>query len=339
MPQPLDVQFVTVSPATHQAWLEIFNLDPSATAFQSPHWMSAATADGHYIDASRLYSTSDGRVLLPLAERNKFNLRLVAASMPHGLGAAGLISDIPLTASLVRSIVEDLMRLPQVKIAIRPSALQAEVWEAAIPPTWKKVRRRTHILDLREGYEAWWANRLSQRKRGKIRRAIRDGVVVERGNSPEFIRRYYDLYLRWTKNRAVKRRLPVALANWLATRREPLWKFQATAQKLKSNLSIYIASYQGQDAAGAVFLDAGRGAVYWRGASDTRITLPCNDLLHSEMIKQACSSGCTHYHMGESGGVASLEDFKESLGAMPYDYAEYIYEHVKWPWSSVPSIA
>jgi Acetyltransferase (GNAT) domain len=329
----VDGQCVTVFPASHDIWCEIFNRDPSATAFQSPDWMLAASADGHYADASRLYSTPEGQVLLPLAETKRLGCKVSVASMPHGLGASGLISDMPLTTPLISFIIEDLMRLPHLRVAIRPNALQAPVWETAIPPTWKKVKRRTHIIDLREGYEAWWADRLNQRKRGKIRKAIREGVLVEHGNSEEFVRRYYDLYMRWTENRAVKRRLPVALANWLAARREPLWKFRATAQKLGDDLRIYIASYQGQDAAGAVFLGAGRGAVYWRGASDTRITLPCNDLLHSEMIKYACMLGCTHYHMGESGGVASLEEFKESLGAIAHDYAEYIYERVQWPWS------
>lgn len=123
---------------------------------------------------------------------------------------------------------------------------------------------------------------------------------MERGNSPEFISRYYDLYLRWTENRAAKRLLPVVLAKWLAARREPLWKFHATAEKLKADLSIYIASYKGQDAAGAVFLGAGRGAVYWRGASDTRIP-------------------------------------PESLGAVAHDYAEYVYMNVLRPWNSARS--
>ncbi|WP_455274086.1 GNAT family N-acetyltransferase [Rhizobium herbae] len=333
MTRRLDGQYLTVTPASRESWREIFNRDVSATAFQSPDWMLAASADGHYVDASRLYSTPDGKVLLPLAEANRLGCKVSAASMPHGLGAAGLISDMPLTTSLVRSIIEDLMRLPHFRVAVRPNALQAPVWEAAIPPTWEKVKRRTHIIDLREGYEGWRADRLTRPKKGKIRKAIREGVLVEHGNSEEFVRRYYDLYMRWTENRAVKRRLPAMLLKWLAARREPLWKFRETAQKLGNDLRIYIASYQGQDAAGAVFLGAGRGAVYWRSASDTRITQPCNDLLQNEMIKYACMLGCTHYHMGESGGVASLEEFKESFGAVAHDYAEYVYGRVQRPWS------
>lgn len=85
MVQSLDARVVSVFPVTQDAWLEIFNHDPSATAFQSPQWMTAS-ANGRYTDASRLYSTSDGKVLLPLAETTWLTLRLAAASMPHGLG-------------------------------------------------------------------------------------------------------------------------------------------------------------------------------------------------------------------------------------------------------------
>lgn len=315
-----------VSPAPRETWRDIHAQDPFATTFQSPQWMLAAVSDGHYTDASRLYSTPEGSAVLPLAEARLLSVKTSLASMPHGLGASGLISDAPLSVPFVRSVIDDLMRLPHWRIAIRPNALQADVWEAAMPSAWRKVKRQTHILDLQQRYDFWWANQIGQRKRGKIRKAVREGVAVEYGNSPDFVRRYYDLYLRWTENRATKRRLPLRLARWLAVRREPLWKFRATAGMLGDDLRIYIASYKGRDAAAAVFPAAGRSAIYWRGASDTSVGFACNDLLQSEMIKQACLLGCTFYHLGESGGVASLIEFKESLGAHPYDYAEYVYD-------------
>lgn len=328
----VDGQVLAVSPASSEAWRDIFVRDQLATAFQSAQWMAATTADGHYRDASRLYLTSSGAILLPLAETSRAGLRLSVASMPHGLGAGGPVSEAPLTPSIVRCMAEDLMKLPHLRVAVRPNALQADIWAAAMPLAWKHIKRRTHILDLRLGYDTWWTETLGQRKRSKIRKALRDGVVVEHGNSPDFVRRYYDLYMQWTENRARRKGLPVAVAKRLAAWREPLWKFQATAKMLGDALGIYIACHEGRDAAGAVFLASGRGAVYWRGASDTRILLPCNDLLHSEMIHRACLLGCSHYHMGESGGVASLEQFKESLGATAHNYAEYIYERVRLPW-------
>ena len=47
-----------------------------------------------------------------------------------------------------------------------------------------------------------------------------------------------------------------------------------------------------------------------------------NYLLHSMAIKDACSQGCTHYHMGETGGSASLAHFKSRFGATAVPYAE-----------------
>jgi lipid II:glycine glycyltransferase (peptidoglycan interpeptide bridge formation enzyme) len=51
-------------------------------------------------------------------------------------------------------------------------------------------------------------------------------------------------------------------------------------------------------------------------------------LLQQAAIEDACASGCTHYHMGESGNAASLAQFKRAFGAEAYDYAEYRFERI-----------
>ena len=38
--------------------------------------------------------------------------------------------------------------------------------------------------------------------------------------------------------------------------------------------------------------------------------------------------GCRSYHMGESGGVETLERFKALFGAKAYSYAEYVHERL-----------
>lgn len=320
----------TGSPVSHQTWSEVFAKDTSATPFQSPQWMSAITGSGHFLDASRVYSMPGGHVVLPLLATGLMGVSLSAASMAHGLGAGGLVADFPLTVQMVREIVADLGALPYLRLSIRPNALQADLWEQAVPPTWTTVKRKTHILDLDGGFDTVWSERIASAKRNKVRKAERAGMVVEQGNTPDLVRRFYDLYLLWSENRARDRRLPPALIRWVAERREPFWKFQAAAEGMKDQLRIYIASHEGQAVAGAVYLQAGSAAIHWRGASDARLLakLPGNDLLQSVMIRQACDAGCTHYHMGESGGVDSLERFKEEFGAKPHHYAEFVRERL-----------
>jgi hypothetical protein len=72
----------------------------------------------------------------------------------------------------------------------------------------------------------------------------------------------------------------------------------------------------GRPVATAVQLVHGERAFYWRSAS---VRVPAharpNDILQLHMIEHACSLGCRWYHMGESGGVKSLEHFKSRFGA------------------------
>jgi hypothetical protein len=80
-------------------------------------------------------------------------------------------------------------------------------------------------------------------------------------------------------------------------------------------------------------------AIYWRGYSDLELTrrTAANNLLHRFAIEEACTEGCQFYDMGESGGVASLESFKEEFGARPRTFDEYSAERI--PASRIGSLA
>src|SRR5690606_18848181 len=78
----------------------------------------------------------------------------------------------------------------------------------------------------------------------------------------------------------------------------------------------------------SICLIHGKQATYWRGASDRELTVKtrANNLLQKCMIEDACNVGCHYYHMGESGGVASLMQFKRGFGAQEFYYDEYMME-------------
>jgi hypothetical protein len=56
--------------------------------------------------------------------------------------------------------------------------------------------------------------------------------------------------------------------------------------------------------------------------------LRANDLLMWEAIQAACAAGAGTFHLGESGGSASLSDYKERFGARPVEYPELRLERV-----------
>lgn len=273
--------------------------------------------------------------MLPLLASGRLPLIATATSMAHGLGAGGLVSDFSLDADVMRAVYDDLGRLPFRRIAIRPNALQSALWRESLPPDWQAVPRRTHILDLTGGFHEVWKIRVSSAARNRVGKAVKAGVTVESGNSSDLVDSFYSLYLTWSENRAAKRGLPIALIRLLAKRREPKWKFACVSAGMGHDFEVFLARHEGRPVAAAIMLRSGGGAVYWRGASDARLLdkYPANDLLQREMIRSACDAGCSAYHMGESGGVASLERFKEKFGAVAHDYDEFVLRRspLSWP--------
>jgi hypothetical protein len=319
------------SAISRETWSKIFSMDNEATPFQSYDWMHSITSKGQFRNVSRQYKTPDGDAILPLAASSRPDVFCVAASMPHGWGAGGLISSTPITVNILQTVFDDLSGAPFLRLTIRPNARQIDLWDQALPESgWSRVARKTHILDLSGGIEVVLRHRFESTKRNRIRKAQQADLTVEKGNSPELIRQFYDLYLLWSENRARSRGLPVSAIRRLAELREPFWRFSSAACGMGPKLQVYLARHQREPVAASVFLMLGRSAVYWRGASDAALrgTYPGNDLLQYEMIKDACEAGCQQYHLGESGGVRSLERFKEHFGAEPYCYAEYVRERL-----------
>ena len=81
---PTDDGYRASVPALRSEWRAAFLADPHAQAFHSPEWVDAVCATGGFEDASRLYETRDGRLLvLPMVRRRHLGGVLASqASMP-----------------------------------------------------------------------------------------------------------------------------------------------------------------------------------------------------------------------------------------------------------------
>jgi hypothetical protein len=132
---------------------------------------------------------------------------------------------------------------------------------------------------------------------------------------PEF----YDLYLRWTEQRARRSGLPRPLALDIARRREPLRKFETVMGLPGDGSRLWLARHEGVAVAGIITLVHGQHASFYRGWSDMALAGPvrANNMLQRVAIEDACVAGCRYYSLGESGGVATLERFKRTLGSAP----------------------
>lgn len=320
-----------ISPAPRDVWQALFDADEEAVPYQHPDWFDSLCLAGHYQDISRLYQTEDGRqFILPLVRHRGIPLFLnPAASMPESWGMGGLIGAMNIHPSDIPLVFNDLTRLPYPSISIRPNPRLAALWAAASPKHVVVIPRRAHVLDLQGGFEHVWRKRFKHQTQTAVRKAEREGVVVERDTTGRLVPIFYDL-LRCSFDRwACKQHEPRFLTHLRGQARDPLEKFQMVARKMGEAMRIWLAWVNGLPAAAILVLQY-RNVNVPRAAMNREITgTSCAGvLLHKMAIEEACNAGCRYYHLGESGESVSLAQFKERFGAIAYPYAEYHIERL-----------
>lgn len=318
------------APVPDDVWSSLTDGNPHARVFQTQAWMRALCSGAPYRDASRLYVAPDGRQLvLPLA---RHRLAPVAASLPHGWGAGGLVSREPERPDDVAACLADLSGLGLAKVSVTADPLRAGTWRAAMsrgagPPT-RVEERTTHVVDLRDGFDHFWSNVLDSSMRAKVRRAERLGVDVEFTSNARGIDAFYTVYLGWLDERADRRHLPRSVIRALGRRRDPRRKLEALGAQLDGEWRTWLARHDGRVVAATIEVAHGEHAMYFRGASDRDAVrrTRANELLQCRMIEHACTLGCRWYDMGESSGVESLEHFKRRFGAVEHHKLEVTIE-------------
>jgi hypothetical protein len=314
-----------VTPAPRQAWARLIADDPHALVTQTPAWTDCVCAATGSRDASRLYDFGGGRkLLLPLLDlRHRPGLY---ASFPSAWGFGGLVGADPQPGE-IRAVLNDLRANCALGVRVRTNPLQHAAWAAGRPAGVAALPRRAHAIDLREGFEHVWKHGFSSRARNHVRRAERAGVRVEVDTTGELAPVFHGLFMQSVERWAAKQHEPVALARFRARRRDPLEKLRRMVADLDGAGRLWVAYVEDRPAA-AILVLQGANAHYTRGAMDAELAGPsrANYLLHRLAIEDACRSGCATYQMGETGGSRSLAQFKESIGAEPHDYAEYVIE-------------
>jgi len=312
------------SPATQRSWQGVLATSSEPHLTQTPEWVNVVGEALGARNATRMYRSSDGRqIVLPLVATGPPRLATYR-SLPHGCGRGGLIADGPIDRDAVDVVLQDLVRLGGFAARIRVQPEQDDVWTGCQAHGFTAVHRVTHITDISAGCEHVWKSVISGRTRTRIRKATKVGVRVESAAGDALVPVFYELYEAWTRERAARRRLPAALLQTIARRREPRRKFDVAARRLPDNLRIWAAYLDDRPISAAIQLIYGVHSTYWRGYGLREITgrTGATYLLQWRMIEEASRLGCATHDMGESGGVESLMQFKELLGATPRPYSE-----------------
>ncbi|MGZ0145913.1 GNAT family N-acetyltransferase [Kribbella sp. WER1] len=312
-----------VSPAPVEAWREVLCNDREAGPGQTPEWLAAIREVGPYRDVSRLYTFDDGRrVVLPLAGRLA-GVMAVEESWPFDWGIGGPVCDGPVDDTHVRLVYDDLLARRALRLTVRPGPFASSGWRRT-PGSFSVTEHTSYCLDLRGGYDVLWGN-FHSRVRRAVRKAERSGLRIEVDRSGRLVDVFDRLYRLSVARWAEQQHEPLALARWRAARANPRRKFAAVARQLGERCAIWIAWYGDEPAAGLVVLRNGDHVRYWRGAMDHRIANPtrANDLLHREVIADACATGAIRYHLGDSRPGSSLAAFKTGFGATPHLSSSY----------------
>jgi hypothetical protein len=291
--------------------------------------LDALCSGGSWADATRSYRSADGRrIVLPLARRRGVGAHGIEASMPTHWGFGGIVAEGGVTPDDVRLVLRDLAARPVLRQSLRPNPLHGRLYREEAPPRTLQIPRRAHVLDLSGGVEVVWKG-FSESRRRAVRKAERSGVDVEHDSSGRLLDEFFELYAVSEARWAAQQHEPAALARFRTRFRDTLAKWQRIARDLDGGFHQWVARHDGRAVASIIVL-SGVNAHYTRGAMDKERAAPlrANDLLMWHAIRAACATDAGAFHLGESGGSASLADYKERFGARAVDYPELRFERL-----------
>jgi hypothetical protein len=161
----------------------------------------------------------------------------------------------------------------------------------------------THMLDLRGiDFEQLLHKHVKPVTRQQINYGLKSGLTIRKICTPEDLDQHERIYLAWTASKKIKPR--------------PLNLFRRLAIEMENSASL-LGAFLGKKliAAILVFQDS-REWFYWHGVRDPEYDkYYATDALLRHAIQEAHQHGSCYFNMGGSGGIKSLEFFKERWGA------------------------
>ncbi len=174
---------------------------------------------------------------------------------------------------------------------------------------------QTHVLSLSPDYEKVF-DRFYSSTRNKIRASDRRGVVVRDVTNAQDIRDYYGIHLQLAIQRKYDHIFPIELFfEWA---------------KLGDRTRFLVAENEGEIVAGGIFFLDLQSVRYWHGATDRRYKNYPMYAIFNEAISWACEVGATTFDFGGSGGIKSLEQFKEKWSAEPRMNWRFKWKNPRW---------
>jgi hypothetical protein len=308
------MQVYEVDPLSDRRWDALVESDPGSSIFHSRPWLQALKSTYNYTPAAFTTSPADGMLANAL----------VFCRVDSWLTGSRLVS-VPfadhcelLSTSLEES--EELVlhaRQPHARngkpIELRPLTYKPADHQGFSPSAIYRMHSLALDRSKAELFRGFHKTSLQQR----IRRAEREGLECEEGNSEGLLAKFYTLLLSTRRRHGIPP--------------QPLSWFQNLIRLFGDKVKIRVASKDGLPIASILTLSHKQSLVYKYGCSDARFhPLGGIALLLWQAIQEAVDHGKQHLDMGRSScDNEGLISFKERFGAVGASLVYWSYPGAK----------
>lgn len=289
--------------ATPDEWDATFAACPWATFFHSRTWAEiwAEYTRGQIRPSPWLAEFSDGiRAILPISLRSsRYHLSSTALLSPGGT-YGGPISSDPLSAVHLRLLVQ-FMRRHWKNIQYRDNPYLAP----SIPPFGMVNPGTTQRIELARIQHT--STELQRKGHASaVTKARKHGILIARATNPNDWASYVQMY-----EASITRWGTTATSHYTPA----LFEILRRRAETTSDISLWLARYQGIPVAGAVIFSTPHIAIYWHGAAlDEYFDMRPVNLLLTEAIDNAREEGKQWFDFNPSGGHAGVIRFKDGFG-------------------------
>jgi CelD/BcsL family acetyltransferase involved in cellulose biosynthesis len=298
------VSVFQIDPLQDSRWSDFLEEDPRASVFHTPSWLRALHRTYGY-DATVLTTAGTGEKLINGIVFCRVLSWLTGprlVSVPFSDHCEPLVEDADQLSRLTNFASNNMRGRNWRYVEIRPLGVIPGCPE--FPKNFEESRRYWHHeLDLRPPLEKLHGNFHKDCVQRKIRRAEREGLTIEEGQSEESLKKFYELLILTR----LRHQLPP----------QPLRWFRNLIECFGDSLKISIASNRGRAVAAILTLQYKNRLVYKYGCSDVNANkLGGMQLLFWHAIQDAKRRGLETLDLGRTDWTHfGLLNFKERWGA------------------------
>lgn len=286
-------------------WQDVVKSSSNATFFHTPKWAKifSGTYANHTISTRGFDFGSGKKMVIPLmsiSKGPKGYCRSFISSVPGVYGGPVCTGDVD--GEMVAQGVNAAVRCRFTDVTITGNPLFC----TELPRWLQRTKMFTHLIELEKGFDQIFSN-YDREARRRTKNGINKGVKVRRAADWNDFMAYYKTYedskARWGDK--ISKSYDVNLFR----------NIYVEAQN-DNNIRLWLAEYEGKVIGGALAFYWNRHVVEWHAAFIREYAhMSPNNVLKTEIIKNACDEGYAFYDLNPSGGHDGVIEFKESLGA------------------------